>query len=541
MGSPRINSFCKYLAMLCICLPIVVVPACVHPQSPIALWQFEAGSGTTAIDSSGNGYTLTLVNGISWMSGPVGGAISANAAKDQYAEATAINLSSTRTVTVTFWSKRSYSTSGGHVMLETTPNYNNATTGFGFFPDDSDCQGIQAALHGNAGYTAVCYRQPTSNVWHDFAVIYDKTKSGLSEVMLYIDGVLQTPSGFTYTSDNSNYFGKVPLNVFSRAGTSQFDSGAISNLAIYTSALTAAQVASLYQTGGVVKCQLTATPNPIVLPTTTVGSPTTSTVKITNTCPAAITITSAKASGVTLGSGAPKTPFSLAANQSQNYAVNYTPTAVGQITGSVTILSFAPGDPTLSIPVTGTAIASQTGTLTATPTALSFGNTILETQQTKSLTLTNSGPSTVTVSSVSVTGSGFSLAGVATPFTLSASQTTQIAVNFSPTEVGAVTGALTITSNAQDRSMATTLSGTGITHSAALSWSDSGSSLAGYNIHRSNVANGSYTKLNSALLTSTNYVDETVATGTTYFYVVTAVGNDGIESAYSNQATVVIP
>jgi fibronectin type 3 domain-containing protein len=40
---------------------------------------------------------------------------------------------------------------------------------------------------------------------------------------------------------------------------------------------------------------------------------------------------------------------------------------------------------------------------------------------------------------------------------------------------------------------------------------------------------------------ATDYTDSTVASGTTYYYVVTAVDSNNNESAYSNQATAVIP
>ena len=97
--------------------------------------------GTTAADSSGNGNTLSLVNGVSWVAGKIGDAISANGT-NQYATEPAINLSATNTVTVAFWANRTYSKDRESVMLESTTNYNQSTTGFGFFPDDTQCQGI---------------------------------------------------------------------------------------------------------------------------------------------------------------------------------------------------------------------------------------------------------------------------------------------------------------------------------------------------------------------------------------------------------------
>ncbi len=49
-----------------------------------------------------------------------------------------------------------------------------------------------------------------------------------------------------------------------------------------------------------------------------------------------------------------------------------------------------------------------------------------------------------------------------------------------------------------------------------------------------------YTKLNSSLISTTNYNDQMVQSGNTYYYVTTAVDSQGIESAYSNQAVATI-
>ena len=78
-------------------------------------------------------------------------------------------------------------------MLESSTNYNYSTTGFGFFPDDTQCHGIQAAVHGNVGYSTNCYAQPSSGIWHHLAIIYDKTQAGTAQTALYIDGVLRPP------------------------------------------------------------------------------------------------------------------------------------------------------------------------------------------------------------------------------------------------------------------------------------------------------------------------------------------------------------
>jgi hypothetical protein len=192
---------------------------------------------------------MNLVNGVSWVAGKIGDAISANGT-NQYGTVPAIDLSGTSTVTVAFWANRTYSTTTESVMLESTTNYNSSNTGFGFFPDDTGCKGIAAAVHGNVGYSVNCYTQPTSGVWHHLAIIFDKTQAGNNQTALYIDGVLQTPASSPITAQNTNSFGDNPFYLFSRAGSQFFNAGEMDDLRIYNQALSAAQIQQLYQAGG---------------------------------------------------------------------------------------------------------------------------------------------------------------------------------------------------------------------------------------------------------------------------------------------------
>jgi fibronectin type 3 domain-containing protein len=74
-----------------------------------------------------------------------------------------------------------------------------------------------------------------------------------------------------------------------------------------------------------------------------------------------------------------------------------------------------------------------------------------------------------------------------------------------------------------------------------LNWNASTSTVSGYNVYRSTTNGTGYAKINGALLGSLTYADSTVQSGTTYYYVTTAVDGSGNESIYSNQASAVIP
>jgi fibronectin type 3 domain-containing protein len=65
--------------------------------------------------------------------------------------------------------------------------------------------------------------------------------------------------------------------------------------------------------------------------------------------------------------------------------------------------------------------------------------------------------------------------------------------------------------------------------------------VVGYHVYRGSVTGGPYTELDSVLNASTNYVDNSVQAGQTYYYVATAVDGSGVESGYSNQVKAAIP
>jgi GH35 family endo-1,4-beta-xylanase len=72
----------------------------------------------------------------------------------------------------------------------------------------------------------------------------------------------------------------------------------------------------------------------------------------------------------------------------------------------------------------------------------------------------------------------------------------------------------------------------------SLDWNDNTESdLAGYNVYRSTTSGGGYGKLNVALVSASDYVDNTVTNGIPYYYVVTAVDSNDHESGYSSEDT----
>ena len=87
------------------------------------------------------------------------------------------------------------------------------------------------------------------------------------------------------------------------------------------------------------------------------------------------------------------------------------------------------------------------GQLTTNPSTINFGNVPLGTGATQSVAIANSGGQSLNLSLAGVTGTGFSLSGLASPVTLSPGQSLNLTVVFSPQSAGTATGGISLTYN----------------------------------------------------------------------------------------------
>jgi hypothetical protein len=273
------------------------------------------------------------------------------------------------------------------------------------------------------------------------------------------------------------------------------------------------------------------------------GTNNSQTINLTNGGSASVTISAVTVAGAGFSTSGITTPLSLAAGKSATFNAVFAPTSAGAVSGSVSLTSNAPNSP-LAIALSGTGVAA-TKLLGLSTSSLSFGNVNVGSNSALSVALTNNGNANVTISNVSVTGAGFSQSGVTANEVLTPNQSVTVTVTFAPGTAGAVSGSVSIASDATNSPATINVSGTGVSttpHSVGLNWNPSTSSVSGYNVYRGTTPNGPYpTKLNPSLLTTEQYSDSSVVSGQTYYYVVTAVDSNNVESVDSNQATAIIP
>jgi hypothetical protein len=189
-------------------------------------------------------------------------------------------------------------------------------------------------------------------------------------------------------------------------------------------------------------------------------------------------------------------------------------------------------------------VTAATLVLNASQASLNFSSVNLGSNSILPVTFANGGNSNVTISNVTMSGAGFSASGVQSGQILTPGQNATLNVTYTPSATGSASGSVTITSNATNSPTTVTLSGTGVqpvSHSVTLTWTASTSTVAGYNVYRSTVSGGPYTKLNLTPVAATTYTDTTVQSGMTYFFVVTSVDSSGVESANSTEVSATIP
>jgi len=424
--------------------------------------------------------------------------------------------------------------------------------------------GSSSALNSNlvTAHSATLTSLTAGATYHYRALSADSTGvlvTGLDNVFTTSTAAISvsvSPTTATVASGGTQQFSAQITNTSNTAVTWSATSGTVSASGLFTAptvtatktvTVTATSVAdntkssSATVTVNTAAGILTLNPTSISFGSVTVGqtSPILTTT-LTNTGNASLTITNDSISAGDFNWGGKGTCNygTLAPGATCLYSAKFTPTAAGTRTGTITIYSTA-SNSTVTLPLSGIGTTTTAGTLGVSPASLALGSVVVGTNGSASGTLT-AGGSSVTVSAVGSNNAAFTVGGLSLPVTIPAGNSAAFTVTFSPQAAGALTAALTFTSNAQSSTTVETLTGTGTAapvHSVNLSWSASTSSnVSGYNIYRAAYASacGSFSKINALLNTGTLYTDSAVVDGATYCYATTAVNTSKEESGYSN-------
>jgi len=211
---------------------------------PAAWWHFDEGSGTTAVDATGHGHTLTLSTGVAWGPAKVGSA--SLHCQGNTGRGTTPVLSGLGSYTWMAWMQSPQSP--GQAVIS-APFINGSAGGdqFGFSWDHTAPGAVQAAFHHESGGAYDAVQIPgarlTPNLWYHVAATFETPANTLR---LYVNGqpstvlsnawTLITPAGSLYVCGNEN--GTQPWNGF------------IDELKIWSRTLSAAEVQSEFNNAG---------------------------------------------------------------------------------------------------------------------------------------------------------------------------------------------------------------------------------------------------------------------------------------------------
>ena len=206
------------------------------PAGLVAGYSFDAGSGTSAADSSGKGNTGTLANTTWTTSGKFGGALSFNGTSSRVIFPDNTTLDLTNAMTLSAWV---YPTSAGAnwrtvILKENTSDlvyalYGSSNTSFP--------QGMRVA--GAVTNAASATSAPALNTWTHLAVTYDG-----ANLRMYVNGVQTGVVAATGNMANS----ALPLRIGGNAIWGEYFTGRIDEVRVFNRALAASEVTTMMNT-----------------------------------------------------------------------------------------------------------------------------------------------------------------------------------------------------------------------------------------------------------------------------------------------------
>jgi len=164
----------------------------------VGYWNFDEGSGTVAVDSSGNGNDGTINGTPDWIAGQLGGALDFDGSTDYVEIPHNDSLSITEQITIAAWTNMRTNASGEMAIVSKGGwAANNLPYELTETPGDV----IFWQFYDNEGRDTCSPDSPAVNEWHHITATYDGTI-----FKCYIDGEL---------GEEWEYTGKMPENTLS--------------------------------------------------------------------------------------------------------------------------------------------------------------------------------------------------------------------------------------------------------------------------------------------------------------------------------------
>jgi hypothetical protein len=204
----------------------------------VSWWKLDEGSGTTALDSSGNGNNATFQGGPMWAdNGKFGKAVRFNGTSDYLAapDSDSLDIKGDQ-LSIAAWVNRDVSGGTRHVVRKVADSGTGA-----IYMIRIQSETVRAILNtGGADITVQGVTAPAINEWIHVALVYDGT-----EARIYVNGKLDVAMSVTGAVTESN--NELRIGRGEPAGYLQ---GMIDDVRLYNHALTESELASAMEGTG---------------------------------------------------------------------------------------------------------------------------------------------------------------------------------------------------------------------------------------------------------------------------------------------------
>ena len=222
------------------------------PNGIVGWWKLDEGAGTSAADSSGRGNTGTLINTPTWTSsGEINGALTFLAASSQYVNVPdAPSLDVVGSWTVSTWvNPTTVPGAGGKKVLAKDDASNNSNYGIALVNGINGCASLGWRIYFDPGGN-VCYVTTINpGTWYHVVGEWDSVGQNL---MIYLNGALvatqHIPGGVPTSASGG------ALELGNEPGISAYLNGTLDDVRVYNRALSASEIAKLYNAAGGAKC-----------------------------------------------------------------------------------------------------------------------------------------------------------------------------------------------------------------------------------------------------------------------------------------------
>ncbi|MGW3247613.1 LamG-like jellyroll fold domain-containing protein [Streptomyces sp. NPDC001070] len=207
--------------------------------APVGRWKLNETSGTSAADSSGGANTATTGSAVTWSTDHGGSAVF-NGTSNAYAETSGPAVDTAVGFTVSAWVKLA-STAANSTFVSQNGDHTSAFQLYYSSGAGNWAFGGHNADTDTAAWTAAYGGTPVVGQWTHLVGVFD---AAAGQFNLYVNGALSSSKAFT-TPWNSD--GTLDIARKLSSGTwSEYANGSISDAQVYSEALTASQVSSLY-------------------------------------------------------------------------------------------------------------------------------------------------------------------------------------------------------------------------------------------------------------------------------------------------------